>query len=124
MRFFRQFRFVLFFLALLVFCSVMVIRELAARQSRHVEVREAFIFLHTTGYTNEAERIYQRLLRDVKSLSDKELLDDFQRTILLVDPGVRQPENRIWVYHWTVSNELQTRSERTLLRALKIAGEQ
>ena len=57
-------------------------------------------------------------------LSNKELLDDFQRTILLIDPGAHQQENRIWVYHWTVSNELKTRSERTLMRALKIAEEQ
>ncbi len=124
MGFFRQYRFPLIFLGLLVFCSVMVIHQLNANQSKHVELREAFILLHTRGYTNQANRLYQRLLRDIPALSNKQLIDDFQRTLILVDPGTQHPENLIWDYHWTVSNELERRSESTLLRALKLAEEQ
>ena len=121
MRFWRQYRFALAFLAVLVFCSVMVIRQIDANQSRHVELREAFILLHTRGYASQAGRIYERLLKDVPKLQNKQLMDDFQRTLLLVDPATKQPENQIWKYHWYVSNELEKRSESTLQRALKLA---
>ncbi|MGI8967290.1 MAG: hypothetical protein ACR2H1_14560 [Limisphaerales bacterium] len=123
MRYFRRNRFLLIFLALLVFCSVMVIRQFRANQARHVELREAFILLYTKGYKRESERIYQRLLKEIDHLPNQRLMDDFQRTLLLVDPTLEQPENLIWKYHWTVSNELEKRSESTLMRALKLAKE-
>ncbi len=123
MRFLRQHRFTLAFLALLVFCSVMVIRQLHAQESKRVELREAFILLHTRGYTNEAARLYHHLLMDLYKLPNDQLLDDFQRTLLLVDPTSHQPDNLIWKYHWTVSNELERRSETSLMRALKLAEE-
>ncbi|MDQ6632036.1 MAG: hypothetical protein M3Y82_09815 [Verrucomicrobiota bacterium] len=123
MRYFRRNRFLLIFLTLLVFCSVMVIRQFRANQARHVELREAFILLYTKGYKRESERIYQRLLKEIDHLPNQRLMDDFQRTLLLVDPTSEQPENLIWKYHWTVSNELEKRSESTLMRALKLAKE-
>ena len=123
MRFVRQYRFILLFFALLAFCSVMVLRQISAKQSRHVEVREAFILLHTRGYTNEARRLYQKLLLDIPRISDRQLLDDFQRTLLLVDPSVPQTNNLVWHYHWTSSNELDRREESTLKRARKLAEE-
>ena len=121
MHFLKQYRFALVFLALLVFCSVMVIQQLNASQSKHVELREAFILLQTKGYTNQADRLYQHLLMDIQNLPNKALIDDFQRTLLLVDPSTQHPENLIWKYHWTISNELERRSESTLMRALKLA---
>lgn len=123
MRFFRQYPFVLSFLLLLVFCSVMVIRGLQARQTRRAELREAMIVLQTRGYTNEAQRIYARLIQEIRDVPNKSLLDDFQRTMLIIDPASRQPSNPIWSYHWVVSNELERRSESTLARALKLAAE-
>lgn len=123
MYFIKQYRFVLAFLVLLVFCSVMVIRQFNARQSRHVELREAFILLHTRGYTNQANRLYQHLLMSIQDLPNKALIDDFQRTLMLVDPGSQHPENPIWKYHWTISNELERRSESTLVNALKLADQ-
>lgn len=123
MRFLRQYRFILLFLALLVFCSVMVVHQFSARQSRHVELREAFILLHTRGYTNEAQRLYQKLLFGIPKLSQKQLLDDFQRTLLLVDPSVLQTNNLIWKYHWTISNEMDRQDESSLKRARALAGE-
>jgi hypothetical protein len=122
--FVRQYKFVLLFLGLLVFCSVMVIRQLNANQDKHVELREAFILLHTKGYTNQAQKLYHRLLLDFHRLPDKVLLDDFQRTLLLVDPYTHQPSNLVWSYHWTISKELEHRSESTLMRAIKLAEEQ
>ena len=101
----------------------MVIRQLDSNQSKHVELREALILLHARGYTNEAGRVYQKLLHDVPGLPNKALMEDFQRTRLLVDPAPNQPDNLIWNYHWYVSNELDKRSETTLVRARKLADE-
>ena len=125
MRFLRQYRFVLLFFLLLIFCSGMVLRQITAKQSKHIEAREAFILLHTRGYTNESRRLYQKLLLELPKVSNKQLIDDFQRTVLLVDPdpNTQQTNNLIWNYHWTVSNELDKRSESTLVRARKLAEE-
>ena len=124
MTFFRHYRYVLLAMALLVVISVAVIERLRSGQSRHVEIREAFILLHTRGYTNQAARLYNHLLYDMHKLSNKQLIDDFQRTLLLVDPAANRPDNPIWKYHWTVSNELERRAESSLVRALKLAEEQ
>lgn len=121
MRNFRRHRFFLSFLVLLVFCSIMVIRQFRANQAKHVELREALILLQARGYKADAEKLCSRLLQDIATLSNKNLLEDFQRTRMLVDPAVDQPENPIWRYHWTVSNELERRSESTLVRARKLA---
>jgi hypothetical protein len=109
---------------LLLAGSVAIIQRLHARQTRHVDIREAFILLHTRGYTNQANRLYQKLLNDLQNLSNKQLVDDFQRTLLLVDPSLNQPSNLLWKYHWTVSNEMDHRAESSLMRALKLAEEQ
>jgi hypothetical protein len=123
MTFLRHYRYVLLAMGLLVVASVAVIEHLHGGQSRHVEIREAFILLHTRGYTNQAARLYNHLLYDMHKLSNKQLIDDFQRTLLLVDPAANRPDNPIWKYHWTVSNELERRAESSLVRALKLAEE-
>jgi len=110
---------------LLLIVSVVVVEHLHARQSRHVEIREAFILLHTRGYTNEANRLYHKLLNDLQELSNKQLVDDFQRTLLLVDPwATNQNANLLWKYHWTVSTEMDKRAEGSITRARKLADEQ
>lgn len=121
MHFVRQFRLQLLFAVFLVFCSVMVVWQINANQAKHVELREAFILLYSRGYQPQAERLYQRLLAELSTLPNKLLLEDFQRTLTLVNPSSQQPENLIWDYHWTVSNELEKRSESSLERALKLA---
>jgi len=117
----QQYKFHLLFLAFLIFCSVMVLRQVNRNQSKHIELREAFILLHSRGYRPQAERLYQHLLAELEHLPDRTLLDDFQRTLTLVDVSAQEPENLIWEYHWTVSNELEKRSEASLERALKLA---
>ena len=127
MRFVGQYKFVLLFFVLLIFCGVMVLRQISLRQSKHVEMREAFVLLYMRNYTNEAGALFDRLVLEVpkytKKLSDKELLDDFQRTLLLVDPYSNQTNNLIWKYHWMLSNELDKRSVDLLARAHKLARE-
>ena len=122
MRVFRRHRYLLSFLGLLVFCSVMVIFQYRRNQSRHIEIREAFILLYTKGYRKESDRLYNHLVREVSTLSLRALEDDWQRTVLLVDPTANQPTNMIWNYHWTVSNEMEKRSSGMLKRALDLAG--
>ena len=85
---------------------------------------EAFILLHSRGYKAQAEHLYQRLLNELQALPTKLLVDDFQRTLTLVEPARQQPENLIWAYHWTVSNEMEKRSAGALQKALKLAGEE
>ena len=121
MRFLVECRFALVFAVVLTFCSVLVLRQTYFNQSAHSELREAFIILHSRGHTNEAQRLYNRLLRDLQGISNTDLRDDFQRTLTLVDPATQQPQNLLWKYHWTVSNELEKRSESSLARALQLA---
>ena len=127
MRFVRQYRFILLFFLLLIFCSVMWVRQKDAKQSRHAEMREAFILLHMRNYTNEARILFTRLVLEVPKytgkLSNKELLNDFQRTLMLVDPYSNQTNNLLWKYHWMLSEELDKRSESSLERAHKLAAE-
>ncbi len=120
---FRRNKYVLAFLLTLVFCSVMVVHQVTVNRSRHIELREAFILLHSRGYSNEASRLYKRLLDEMPSLSTDQLMSDFQRTLILIDPTIPHSDNLIWVYHWTVSNELEKRSASALKKALKLAGE-
>jgi hypothetical protein len=101
----------------------MVLRQMAANQSAHADLRESFILLQTKGYKAEAQRLFQRLLAKLERLPNQALVEDFQRTRTLVDPTRQDQENLIWKYHWTVSNELEKRSESTLARALKLAHE-
>ena len=123
MRLFQQHKFTLVFLGLLVFCSVMVVRQYHENQSQHTELLNAFILLYTKGYTNQAERLYNRLLNDLEGLPEEKLFEDFQRTLIVVDPSIEQHDNLIWKYHWTVSHKMDENSERNLLRALKLAEE-
>ena len=130
MRFLRQHKFTLLFLAVLVFCSVMVIRQMEWTKSRkelkHVELREAMILLQTGGYTNEANRLYLRLWPDVAKLSDKQLVEDWQRAVVLVDPSpsLYQPSNTIYSYYWDVRREMERRADRHIDKARKLAAEE
>ena len=124
MSFGRQYRFHFLFAVLLIFCSAMVLWQINANQAKHLDLREAFILLYSRGYRTEAQRLYQSLLDEMENLPDKLLYEDFQRTLTLCNPAQQDPENLIWEYHWTVSNELEKRSATSLQRALKLAKPQ
>ena len=123
MRFLRRYRYFLIFTVLLLACSLMVVRQFILNQSRHIELREAFILLHAKGHKNDAQRLFQKLLAELEELSNGVVMQDYQRTLMLVDPATPQPDNLVWKYHWTVSQELEKRSESTLAKAVKIAHE-
>jgi len=119
----RRHRTAFLFALVLVIGSIMVIHQYTLNRDRHIELREAFILLELKGYRNEARRLYQRLLGELPRLTNRQLLDDFQRTITLVNPLGSESDNLIYKYHWTVSNEFERRSEKTLQRALELAEE-
>jgi hypothetical protein len=124
MLFLRQHKFTFLFLAVLVFCSVMVIRQRDRSRDRHAELLEAMIVLQTGGYTNEAGRLYFRLWRDIEKMSNNQLVDDWRRTVTLIDPGVYQPSNSIYRYYWSVRTEMEKRSESIIERARKLAEQE
>lgn len=123
MTFARRFRVWLAFAILLVFCSVMVVLQMQANLSKHVELREAFILLESKGYRPQAQRLYQKLIKELESLPNQGLLDDYDRTLALLGGTKDDKDNLIWRYHWTVSNEMDQRSHSALGRALKMAEE-
>jgi hypothetical protein len=119
----RKYRSLALFVGFIVLCTILVVRQFVTNESRHLDLREAFILLHSKGYQPEAERLFQRLLDQVDSLSDASLWSDYQRTLTLVDPTREEPSNLIWQYHWTLSHELEKRSQSSLQKALKLAEE-
>ena len=123
MIFARRYRELLLAVVVITTCGVMVVKQTLWNESRHVELREALILLHNRGYEEESKKLYEKLLESMSNISDQQLLDDFQRTLTLVDPYTASPDNPIWNYHWTVSNKLEKRAENTLSRALELANE-
>lgn len=118
MRFLRQYQYVFYFLAALVVCSVMVIRQSIANNSAHYERREDFILLNTRAELEAAQQHYDLLVHEMPSLSDAVLANDLQRTSLLLDGKSCMPEDLICRYNVGVSNELQKRAERRLGKLL------
>lgn len=121
MRVLQRHRFLLLFLVVLVFCSVMIIRQLQLSRSAHIERREAFILLCAKGYREDAEKLYARLLKEVRNLPIDQLVDDFQRTMLIVNPSESHQDSLVWNYHWTVSRQLEERAYSVVERARRLA---
>lgn len=123
MQFLRRNQYFLFTLAVLLFASVMAVRQFVANQSAHVQRLENFILLHERGEAKLSERLYQRIVQELPALSDKGLVDDWQRTVLLVDSKTPQLDNLLWKYHVSVNNELKRRADKRLQAVLKQAEE-
>jgi hypothetical protein len=119
MQFLRRHQYLLCFLGMLVFSSVMVIHQFLANQSAHVELREDFLLLHERGETKACDALYQQLIQELAGLEERSLVDDLQRTRLLIDPKVPDKENLVWKYYVSVKNELQRRSEKRLAHILE-----
>jgi hypothetical protein len=122
MRFLRQNQYVLLFLAVLVFSGIMVLREVQARDLAHVQRRENFLLAHDRADTTAEQRLYQLLIGDLPTLSDRALADDLQRTGLLFAGKKPEPENLVWKLNVSVGNELRQRAEQRLARQRQ-AGE-
>ena len=118
MQFLRRHQYLLCFLGVLVFSSVLVVRQFLANQSAHVELREDFLLLHERGEAKACDALYQQLIQALPGMDDKSLVDDMQRTGLLIDPKTPDKENLVWKYYISVKKELQRRSEQRLARVL------
>lgn len=123
MQFLRRHQYLLCFLGVLVFSSVMVLRQFLANQSAHAELREDFLLLHERGEAKACDALYQELIQALAKLDEKSLVDDLQRTRPLVDPNTRDVENLVWKYYVSVKRELQRRSEKRLARVLGRSNE-
>ena len=119
MRFFRRHQYLLCFLGVLILSSVMVVRQFLANQSAHAELREDFILLQERGEAKACDGLYQELVGGLNGASEQTLVEDLQRTSLLVDAKAPDRDNLVWKYYVSVKNELRKRSEQRLARALK-----
>jgi len=124
MRFLKRHKFFLVFLGVLVLCSVMVIRQFLVNQWKHVDLREDFILLHDEGQTKGAEQLYQMLIQELPNLPDRALIADEQRLTVLFAQKKPPEEDLLWKYHVSVQNELQSRTNQRVARALKRAESQ
>jgi hypothetical protein len=116
MQFLRRNRYLLCFAAVLLFASIMVVRQFIANQTRHVQVREEFILLFVEGETEPCSRIYQRLIQQLPDVNEAVLTDDLQRTAMLLDSQAAAEQTLLWKYHVSVKNELLKRVSRRLDR--------
>jgi hypothetical protein len=127
MQFLRRHQYLLCFLAVLGLACVMVVRQFEANQSAHIERREDFIFLVQRGGPTEqgaAKHLYQVLIQELPDQSEKSLVDDLERTALLVNTNEPDPEgNLILNYHIAIKKKLEQRSEQRLGTELKEAGD-
>ena len=120
MLFLRRHQYLLCFLAVLVFAGVMVIRQFEANQSAHIQRREDFIFLVQHGAP--ADHLYQVLVQELPEQSEKSLVEDLERTALLVDTNAPDPDgNLILKYHSAIKKTLEQKSEQRLGPELKRA---
>ena len=118
MRLLRQNQYPLLVLAVLILSSVLVVRQFVANQSAHIDRREDFILLSNRDEKKACAWLYQRLIQELPSLSDRSLIDDVVRTSLLIDPKKPDLENLVWKYYISVNKEFQRRAEARLSRVI------
>lgn len=121
MQFLRRNQYFLLTLAVLIMSSVLVVRQFLANQTAHAQRVEDFLLLHERGEVKLCERRYQLLVQDLPSLNDRSLVQDLQRTAMVVDIKTEQLDNLVWKYHVSVGNELKRRAEKRLEATLQRA---
>jgi hypothetical protein len=95
----------------------MALRQFVVNESAHVELREDFILLLENGEDKPAARLYQLLIQELPDLSDKALVEDLQRTAMLLNSNVTAPDNLLWKYQTGTKKELNKRADRRIERA-------
>jgi hypothetical protein len=101
----------------LLFCAVMAVRQFNENQSRHAELREAFIFAHIKGYTADEQRLYYRLKFDLSKAPTRHLIDDLERTAVLTPTNQSPSSNLLVSYHLFLKREVEKRIEKDHIRA-------
>lgn len=108
--------------ALILFSAVMAVRQFVVNQSRHAELREALIFLHSRGYQVEAQRLYTTLVLNLEGEPTSHLIDDLQRTSLVSPTNQSASTNVLVRYHLSIKKELEKRFEQQYIRARETAN--
>ena len=106
----------------LLFSAVMCFRQIVENQSRHSEMREAFIFCYERNRPAEAQRLYDRLKFDLPDQPTRHLIDDLERTTLLAPTNQSPSSNLLVRYHLSVQHELQKRLEQKYLNGKPLTG--
>src|SRR5688572_6224914 len=92
--------------AVLFLCAILTVWQVVENQSRHAELREAFIFAHTKGYTSDAQRLYNRLKYDMPNEPIRHLIDDLERTSVIAPTNQSASSNLLVRYHLSVKHEV------------------
>ena len=121
MRFVRERKFLLALATVLVFSAVMAVRQIAANQSRHAALREAFILLQSKGHVAEAQELYARLILTLQDEPTRHLVDDIQRTAGIAPTNEAASTNILVRYHISIKNELEKRIEAEYLKARNLS---
>jgi hypothetical protein len=100
----------------LLLCSVLTVRQVLQNQSKHAELREAFIYAHSKGMNSEAERLYNRLKFDMPDEPTRHLIDDLVRTTPITPTNQSPVTNVLVRYHLWVKKEVGKRVEQDYLR--------
>jgi len=102
----------------------MVIRQFEANQSAHIERREDFILLVQRGEFKAASHLYQVLVQELPGQSENSLVEDLERTALLVNTNAPDPGGDLILnYHIAIKKTLEQKSEQRLGTVLKRAEE-
>ena len=100
----------------LLLCAVLTVRQVLQNQSRHAELREAFIFAHSKGMNKEAERLYNRLKYDMPDEPTRHLIEDLMRTTPITPTNQGPVTNALVRYHLWVKREVEKRVEQEFVR--------
>lgn len=119
MQFLRRNRYALLTVAVLILAAVLVVQQQIANLSFHTQRVEDFLLLHERQETKACEHLYQLLIQELPQIGDRELVQDLQRTAMIVDPTQTQLGNLVWKYHVSVNNELKRRAEKRLPELLE-----
>ena len=101
---------------MLLLCALMTIRQVVDNQSRHAEMREAFIFSHNKGNSADAQRLYDQLKYDMPEEPTRHLIDDLERTASIAPTNQSASSNLLVRYHLSVQHEVQKRVEQRFLK--------
>ena len=119
MQFLRRNRYALLTVAVLLFSSVMAVQQYLANHSAHTRQVEDFLLLHDRAEKTSCEHLYQILVQQLPRIDDRALVQDLQRTAMIVDIKTPQLDNLVWKYYVSVNNELKQRSEKRLATVLE-----
>jgi hypothetical protein len=109
--------------AVLFFSAIMSVRQVIENQSRHSEMREAFILSYHRGLTADAQRLYDRLKYDMPGDPTRHLIDDLERTASLA-PADQSPSTNLLVrYHLSLKHEVEKRVEQRFLKKQKAGAD-